>query len=132
LSPEQTPESVVIVDRRIKDVPIRRAMWPAPLYRYPVPERGVGDQPIEALARLVGLLTRLTREKRVIVLGAQPHTSVVALSVLVAGCGSITQAHELYAERGAAELPDNWDRFLTKYLLRFEMPFLLTGREPQS
>ncbi|MFI1380787.1 hypothetical protein [Embleya sp. NPDC020886] len=129
MAPEQAPALVVVVDRRIDDVPIRRAMWPAVLLRSPVLERGVEDQPVVAFERLIGLLTLMARHKRVVVLGAQPHTTVVALAVLVAAGGSISRARELYTERGAAELPADGGKFLMEYLLRFEVPYMTIGRE---
>ncbi|MYW03119.1 hypothetical protein [Streptomyces sp. SID3343] len=119
LSPDQAPQMVVIVDRRVPRSDLPDTAWPAQVSERPVPAVGNGVEPIHRLRLLVLRLIAASRDRRVLVVGGAAHTTLVALALLMEETGTFGEAQAIYAERAVAPLSAEWARFLHDYSLQY-------------
>jgi hypothetical protein len=119
MGPDQAPQMVVIVDRRVPRADLPDADRPAEVTERPVPAVGNGVEPIHRLRLLVLRLLAASRDRRVLVVGGAAHTTLVALALLMEETGTFGEAQAIYEERGVAPLSAEWARFLHDYSLEY-------------
>ncbi len=122
LTPDQAPQTVVIVDRRVPRSDLPATAVPAEVTERPVPAVGNGVEPIHRLRLLVLRLIASSHDRRVMVVGGEPHTTLVALALLMEETGTFGEARAIYDERGAAPLTPEWARFLHDYAREYGDP----------